>query len=117
MALDEVLLEVEEKMESAVEHLNREFRGIRTGRASVGLVDHIKVEAGDLLLSDTWGGGGCGDPFEREIDKVQFDANRRAQQGGLDALFAQRESDRATRQQAERDFQREKANFDALEAL
>ena len=22
-------------------------------------VDHVKVEAGDLLLSDTWGGGGC----------------------------------------------------------
>jgi N-methylhydantoinase B len=36
-------------------------------------VDRIKVEAGDLLLSDTWGGGGCGDPFEREIEKVQFD--------------------------------------------
>jgi len=36
-------------------------------------VDHVKVEDGDLLLSDTWGGGGCGDPFEREIEKVQFD--------------------------------------------
>ena len=44
MALDEILLDVEEKMESAVEHLKREFRGIRTGRASVSLVDHIKVD-------------------------------------------------------------------------
>jgi ribosome recycling factor len=44
MALDDILLETEEKMESAVEYLRKEFRGIRTGRASAGLVDHIKVE-------------------------------------------------------------------------
>jgi ribosome recycling factor len=44
MALDEVLLETEEKMESAVDYLRKEFRGIRTGRASAGLVDHIKVD-------------------------------------------------------------------------
>lgn len=43
MAMDEILLEVEEKMEAAVEYLKKEFRGIRTGRASIGLVDHIKV--------------------------------------------------------------------------
>ncbi|HEY0940243.1 MAG TPA: hydantoinase B/oxoprolinase family protein [Steroidobacter sp.] len=36
-------------------------------------VDRVKVEAGDLLLADTWGGGGCGDPLEREIEKVRFD--------------------------------------------
>jgi N-methylhydantoinase B len=36
-------------------------------------IDRVKVEAGDLLIYDTWGGGGCGDPFEREIDKVVFD--------------------------------------------
>jgi N-methylhydantoinase B len=33
----------------------------------------VKVAAGDLLLSDTWGGGGCGDPFERDVEKVVFD--------------------------------------------
>jgi len=44
MALDDILLETEEKMEAAVEHLRKEFRGIRTGRASVSLVDHIKVD-------------------------------------------------------------------------
>jgi N-methylhydantoinase B len=37
--------------------------------------DHIKVEAGDLLLADTWGGGGCGDPFDREVEKVAFDVD------------------------------------------
>jgi N-methylhydantoinase B len=35
--------------------------------------DHVKVEIGDLLLYDTWGGGGCGDPLERDVAKVVFD--------------------------------------------
>ncbi len=44
MASDDILLEVEEKMEAAVAYLRGEFRTIRTGRASVGLVDHLKVD-------------------------------------------------------------------------
>jgi ribosome recycling factor len=44
MALDDVLLETEEKMDSAVDYFREELRGIRTGRASAGLVDHIKVD-------------------------------------------------------------------------
>ena len=44
MTIDEILFEAEEKMEHAVEFLRTEFRGIRTGRASAGLVDHIKVD-------------------------------------------------------------------------
>jgi ribosome recycling factor len=43
MGTDDILLAVEEKMDAAVDYLRKEFRGIRTGRASVGLVDHIKV--------------------------------------------------------------------------
>ena len=39
------------------------------------------VKKGDLLL---------------QIDKAQYDANAQAQQAALDALFAQRESDRFT---------------------
>jgi N-methylhydantoinase B len=35
--------------------------------------DRIKVSAGDLLYFDTWGGGGCGDPLERDPAKVAFD--------------------------------------------
>ena len=35
--------------------------------------DRIAVAAGDLLYFDTWGGGGCGDPLERETSKVAFD--------------------------------------------
>jgi HlyD family secretion protein len=58
--------------------------------------DHVKK--GDLLL---------------QIDKTQYDAGAQATQAGLDALFAQRESDRATREQAERDYAREQKNFEA----
>jgi len=45
MDLDEIMLETEEGMEKAVTHLKAELRGVRTGRASTGLVDFIKVEA------------------------------------------------------------------------
>jgi HlyD family secretion protein len=58
--------------------------------------DHVKK--GDLLL---------------QIDKVQYDAGAQATQAGLDALFAQRESDRFTREQADRDLERTKKNFEA----
>jgi len=44
MASDDILLEAEEQMEKAVEFLRLELRGIRTGRASAGLVDGIRVE-------------------------------------------------------------------------
>ncbi|MBT5038330.1 MAG: hydantoinase B/oxoprolinase family protein, partial [Rhodospirillaceae bacterium] len=39
-------------------------------------VDHIKVEAGDLLLFHTWGGGGWGDPFERDPALVALEVDR-----------------------------------------
>jgi ribosome recycling factor len=42
--MDEILLEVETMMESAIDYLRKEFRGLRTGRASGALVEHIKVE-------------------------------------------------------------------------
>jgi ribosome recycling factor len=44
MAMDDILLDVEEKMEAAAEYLKKEFRGVRTGRASSGLVEHLKVD-------------------------------------------------------------------------
>lgn len=42
--MDEILLSIEEEMEQGLEYLRSEMRGIRTGRASSGLVDHLKVE-------------------------------------------------------------------------
>lgn len=41
---DDILLECEDKMEKAVEHVVHEFNGIRTGRATPGLVDGIRVD-------------------------------------------------------------------------
>jgi len=35
---------VKEKMEGAVEHLRKELAGVRTGRASLALLDNIKVD-------------------------------------------------------------------------
>ncbi|MBI5359924.1 MAG: ribosome recycling factor [Planctomycetes bacterium] len=44
MPYDDIYLESSEKMSSALEVLNNDFRGIRTGRATPGLVEFIKVE-------------------------------------------------------------------------
>ncbi|HEX2757536.1 MAG TPA: efflux RND transporter periplasmic adaptor subunit, partial [Thermoanaerobaculia bacterium] len=65
---------------------------------TLAVVEGEHVKKGDLLL---------------QIDKVQYDAGAQATQAGLDALFAQREADRFTREQAERDLDRTKKNFAA----
>ncbi len=44
MDLDEIELNAEEQMEKAVEYAHSEMKGIRTGRASTGLVEYIKVD-------------------------------------------------------------------------
>ncbi len=41
---DEILLEAEEKMEGAVNAFARDLTGVRTGRASTALVEHIMVD-------------------------------------------------------------------------
>ncbi len=45
MQADEILLDVEDRMEKTVAKLKHNLTGIRTGRANPGLVDSIKVEA------------------------------------------------------------------------
>lgn len=42
--VEEVFKEVKHKMEVTIEHLGRELGGIRTGRASLGLLDGIHVD-------------------------------------------------------------------------
>ncbi|MFH0907639.1 MAG: ribosome recycling factor [bacterium] len=42
--LDDVLLESDDKMTKAVEHLHHELSSLRTGKASPSLVDHIQVD-------------------------------------------------------------------------
>lgn len=45
MSVDEVLIDAEERMEKAVSVLKHSLSGIRTGRATPGLVDSVRVEA------------------------------------------------------------------------
>ena len=70
----------------------------------MGQIVNLAVEEGDVVKK--------GD-FLLQIDKAQYDASTKAQQANLDALFAQRESDRATVEQAQRDYERERKNFEA----
>ena len=44
MGADDILLDVEERMEKAVDRLKHDLTGIRTGRANPGLVDSLRVE-------------------------------------------------------------------------
>ena len=38
--------------------------------------DRIEVREGDVLYFNTWGGGGAGDPYEREPERVGRDVAR-----------------------------------------
>jgi ribosome recycling factor len=41
---DPTIQKVNQQMDGAIEHLKREFAGLRTGRASLGLLDNIKID-------------------------------------------------------------------------
>jgi ribosome recycling factor len=43
MPLDDILMDCEEQMEKALEHLKHDLRAIRTGRASPALVENVMV--------------------------------------------------------------------------
>ena len=44
MSIEEILLEAEERMEKSLALLSDQLKGVRTGRANVGLIDSIRVE-------------------------------------------------------------------------
>lgn len=44
MSIEEIALEAEERMEKSVHLLTDQLKGVRTGRANVGLVDSIRVD-------------------------------------------------------------------------
>lgn len=44
MDQDDILLDCEERMEKAAANFRGQIKGLRTGRATPGLVDHIRVE-------------------------------------------------------------------------
>ena len=85
MDYDTILLDAEERMEKACQVLEDKFRGMRTGRASPGLVESIRVEYygsptplkqlanisapdADLLVIKPFDPGGLGD-IEKAIMK------------------------------------------------
>ena len=44
MSIEEIVLEAEDRMEKSVALLSDQLRGVRTGRANVGLIDSIRVD-------------------------------------------------------------------------
>jgi ribosome recycling factor len=42
--MDEIIIQAEEKMKKAIEVAKKNFAGVRTGRASAALLDHVTVE-------------------------------------------------------------------------
>jgi ribosome recycling factor len=44
MSIEDILLEAEDRMEKTLALLSDQFRGVRTGRASTGLVESIRVD-------------------------------------------------------------------------
>ena len=44
MSIDDILLEAEEKMSKTEEVVVKEFAGVRTGKASPGLIENVQVD-------------------------------------------------------------------------
>ena len=44
MDIDEILLETEDTMQKSLDYCKNELKGVRTGRASTGLVEYVKVD-------------------------------------------------------------------------
>ena len=45
MSVEDILMDAEERMDKALSHLKQNLAGIRTGRATPGLLDSVKVNA------------------------------------------------------------------------
>jgi ribosome recycling factor len=91
MALDDILLEAEEKMMKTEEVVQHEFAGVRTGKASPALVENIMVEVygsnmrirelagittpeSRMLLIQPWDAATTG-PIEKAIQKANIGIN------------------------------------------
>ena len=91
MALDDVLLDAEEKMDKSEQHVEHEFSGVRTGKASPALVENIQAEVygsmmrikelanisvpeSRMLLIQPWDQGSVG-PIEKAIQKANLGLN------------------------------------------
>jgi len=50
MSIDDILLETEDKMQKTEEHVVHQFSGIRTGKATPGLIENVVIEAYDSRM-------------------------------------------------------------------
>jgi ribosome recycling factor len=102
MALDDILLEAEEKMEKTEEVVTHEFGGVRTGKASPALVENIMVEVygsnmrlrelagittpeSRMIMVQPWDNNSLG-PIEKAIQKANLGLNP-AVQGRMIRIF------------------------------
>lgn len=91
MDYDTILFETEEKMDKALEVLKDKFRGMRTGRATPGLVDGVRVDyygsptplkqianvsapEADMIVIKPFDAGSLGD-IEKAIQKSDLGVN------------------------------------------
>ena len=91
MALDDILLEAEEKMEKTEQVVQHEFSAVRTGKASPSLVENIMVEVygthtrirelagittpeSRMILIQPWDASTTG-PIEKAIQKANIGIN------------------------------------------
>ena len=91
MALDDVLLDAEEKMIKSEQHMEHEFSGVRTGKASPALVENIQAEVygammrikelanisvpeSRMLMIQPWDAASVG-PIEKAIQKANLGLN------------------------------------------
>jgi ribosome recycling factor len=91
MALDDILLDAEEKMLKSEQHVEHEFSGVRTGKASPALVENIQAEVygsmmrikelanisvpeSRMLMIQPWDAGSVG-PIEKAIQKANLGLN------------------------------------------
>ncbi len=89
--MDDIIKETEEKMKKAIDALKKDMTGIRTGRASAGLIDHLVVEyygaesklntiasvtvpEPRLIVVQPWDKGAIG-PIEKAIQKSELGLN------------------------------------------
>ncbi len=71
---NQILNDAESKMKKAIESTKRDFQGVRTGRASTALVEHIKVEYyGSLVPLNQV--ANVSTPDARTIEIKPWDAN------------------------------------------
>ena len=83
--LKALFAEVNKRMAAALEHVKHELGGVRTGRASITILDHVQVEAYGSRMPAQPGGRALGPGAHADRRAaVRSDADRRAREGDPD---------------------------------